>query len=64
MKANPLSYLAIIQAFSRESFSSKATIIEQNGSTIFRTTFSYEASIILFGAINTDLTCKHIWKTY
>ena len=90
MKANPLSNLAIIPAFSREPFipvlasiifecdtdflhvswqnesplSSKATIFEQNRSTIFRTSFSYEALIILFEAINTDLTCKHIWKAY
>ncbi|AGN88119.1 hypothetical protein H650_24220 [Enterobacter sp. R4-368] len=45
-------------------FSSKATFFDQSRSTIFRTIFSYEALIIFFGAIKTDLTCKHIWKTY
>ena len=45
------------------SHSSKAAIFDQSLSTFFITTFSYEALIIFFGSIKTDLACKHIKKT-
>ncbi len=44
--------------------SCKATIFDQSRSTIFRTIFSYKALKIFFRTIKTDLTCKHIRKTY
>ena len=44
--------------------SCKATIFDQSRSTIFRTIFSYKPLKVFFGSIKTDLTCKHIRKTY